>query len=73
MNNNTKIIIGLSLAVLIAFWWVEIRPVLARQECYDLAVETVGIDKGETDLSQVGRQYEHWLPAYNACLKNRGF
>lgn len=57
---------------ILVFWWMEIRPVTARQDCYDIAVETRGIKRSETDLRVVAREYDYWLPAYNACLKNMG-
>ena len=74
VNNlmNKKILSVLVGVVILGFWWVEVRPVTVRQGCYDIAVETFGIDKNETDLRMIARSYDSWLPAYNTCLKNRG-
>lgn len=69
---NKKILGAVVCVAIWVFWWMEIRPVTARQDCYDIAVETRGIERSETDLSIIARQYDNWLPAYNSCLKNMG-
>ena len=72
MDKNISMFVVVVVVSSLGFWWAEIRPVTAKEDCYDLALESQSIQSGNTNLAQVARATDEWLPAYSACLKNRG-